>query len=115
MFVFWSSKVIFWIPDWDLNFQGQYFFNDYVNLPAGTRLDATLRYDNSSANPHNPFSPPQRIGFGEQSTNEMGSITLAVFGDKSPVLAPLTEAYQKHIQQSILESPMVRGRGRGGR
>ena len=28
-------------------------------------------FDNSANNPHNPFSPPQAVTFGEQTTNEM--------------------------------------------
>jgi mono/diheme cytochrome c family protein len=106
------TRTLLHIPDWDLNFQGQYYFEEYVRLPKGTKLEATIRYDNSAGNPHNPFSPPQRILFGEQSTNEMGAVTLQVIGDSSPMLAPLHQAYQEHVRQSALASPLARGRGR---
>ena len=64
------------IDDWDLDWQGRYEFAEPVALPAGTVLTGTLVYDNSAANTDNPFSPPRRITWGEQSTDEMGSLTL---------------------------------------
>ena len=35
-------------------------------------------YDNSPANPLNPFNPPQNVRFGEQTTNEMCFVFLGV-------------------------------------
>jgi hypothetical protein len=43
-------------------------------LPKGTRLEAVIRYDNSAANPRNPHSPPQRVQWGLESADEMGTI-----------------------------------------
>ena len=107
-------KTLLNIPDWDLNWQGRYDFKDLVALPAGTRLDVRIRYDNSAANPNNPSSPPQRVTFGEQSTNEMGSVTLNVVATRPGGLVPLRDAYEKHLRESALASPLMRGRG-GGR
>ena len=45
------------INDWDINWQGQYHLREPVRLPAGTKLEAVAVYDNSSANPRNPFDP----------------------------------------------------------
>src|SRR6185436_8241958 len=45
-------------------------------LPKGTRIDATITYDNSAENPRNPISPPRRAVFGEQSFDEMGAVLL---------------------------------------
>lgn len=110
-----AVKTLLAISDWDLSWQGSYTFKDYVPLPAGTRLDATIRYDNSSANVRNPFNPPQRVTFGEQSTNEMGSLSLAVVPARPGGLMLLREAMEKHIREAVLASPMMmmRGRGRG--
>jgi uncharacterized protein (TIGR03437 family) len=58
--------------------QDQYLFQDLVPLPQGTRLDAELTYDNSEANVRNPNTPPKRVQWGEQSTDEMGSLLLTV-------------------------------------
>ena len=35
-------------------------------------------FDNSAGNPHNPFSPPQAVWLGEQTTNEMCFVFLGV-------------------------------------
>ncbi len=66
------------IDDWDLNWQDRYYFKHPLRLPAGTEIQTTLIYDNSSDNPENPFLPPQRIRWGRESTDEMGSVTLMV-------------------------------------
>lgn len=71
-----TEKILLDIPDWDLDWQDTYFFAEPVILPAGTVLKSVITYDNSEANPDNPFSPPRRIKWGRESTDEMGSITL---------------------------------------
>jgi hypothetical protein len=35
-------------------------------------------YDNSAENPRNPSSPPRRVHFGEQTTDEMAFLFLQV-------------------------------------
>jgi len=47
-------------------------------LPKGTRIDVRLTYDNSADNPRNPSVPPKRVSWGEESFDEMGSVTVAV-------------------------------------
>ncbi len=69
-------KTLLSIGDWNFNWQDQYFFQDMVALPRGTRLDAEIHWDNSAENPHNPASPPIRVTWGEQSKDEMGALTL---------------------------------------
>lgn len=64
------------IEDWDLDWQDQYIFRTPIDLPAGTEVTVDLWYDNSEDNPENPFHPPQRVTWGRESTDEMGSITL---------------------------------------
>ena len=41
------------------------------DLPAGTRIDLTLWWDNSADNPYNP-NPNRDVGFGRPTTDEMG-------------------------------------------
>jgi uncharacterized protein (TIGR03437 family) len=71
-------QILLWIRDWDFRWQGTYTFQNFLTLPKGTRLDGELVYDNSSNNPWNPNSPPIRVQWGEQSTDEMGSMILSV-------------------------------------
>jgi hypothetical protein len=59
------------ITDWDFNWQYYYQYAESVRLPAGTRIDVRWTYDNSASNPANPSSPPRRVTFGEQTTDEM--------------------------------------------
>jgi mono/diheme cytochrome c family protein len=70
-----TSKVLFSIPHWDFDWQGRYDFAQPERIPAGTRIDVEIVYDNSAGNPSNPSNPPVEVTFGEQSTDEMGAIT----------------------------------------
>jgi Flp pilus assembly protein TadD len=60
------------ISDWDFNWQDEYEFVDPVDLPKGARLVMRFVYDNSSANPRNPSSPPRRVLSGPEGSDEMG-------------------------------------------
>jgi hypothetical protein len=64
------------IGDWDFNWQNYYQYERPLRLPAGTRLDSDWTFDNSAANPANPSSPPRRVTFGEQTTDEMAALIL---------------------------------------
>jgi hypothetical protein len=59
------------IKDWDYNWQETYFLKEPLQIKAGTRFHVKAVYDNSEKNPRNPFTPPRRITYGEQTTNEM--------------------------------------------
>jgi len=73
-----TVRPLIWIKDWDFNWQGQYRYAEAMTLPKGTRVEMRYLYDNSEANPHNPSRPPQRVHFGEQTTDEMGFAFLQV-------------------------------------
>ncbi|MGL4423908.1 MAG: hypothetical protein ACRCZF_24850, partial [Gemmataceae bacterium] len=51
-----------------------YIYKKPFILPKGTVVTADFEWDNSSANPRNPFSPPRRIQWGEGSTDEMSGL-----------------------------------------
>jgi mono/diheme cytochrome c family protein len=71
-----ETKTLLLIKDWDFAWQDRYYFKQLVPLPAGTRLDVEIHWDNSAENPRNPTSPPVRVTWGEESKDEMGSISL---------------------------------------
>lgn len=73
-----TTQPLIWIKDWDFNWQGEYRYLQPVKLPQGTRIEMRYTYDNSAANPRNPSSPPQRVTFGEQTTDEMAILFLLV-------------------------------------
>jgi peroxiredoxin len=70
------------LDDWDIHWQGQYHLREPVPLPAGTKLEVVAVYDNSSANPRNPFTPPRRVRYGPNSDNEMLGCHVYVVADR---------------------------------
>jgi len=66
-----TSKVLIDVPQWDFNWQDEYMLADPIALPAGTKIEVVATYDNSEGNPSNPSSPPRRVTFGEETTDEM--------------------------------------------
>ncbi len=97
------------IPDWDFGWQEQYQFADYVSLPKGTRLDVAITYDNSVANRRNPSSPPQRVTWGEQSTDEMGSMSLQVVAAQAGELPQLQQGLRDHMREQAASGSGVLG------
>jgi hypothetical protein len=59
------------IPKWDFHWQGAYQFRQPLRLPANSVVYGVATYDNTTANPHNPNSPPQLVILGESTTDEM--------------------------------------------
>ena len=90
-------KILLWVRQWDFRWQGTYMFRDFVALPKGTRLDGELIYDNSANNPWNPNSPPIRVQWGEQSTDEMGSLILGVVPHQQSDLNALVNATVNYV------------------
>ena len=66
-----DEKPLIRIEDWDFRWQGAYFYTAPVTLPAGSRIDAYFRFDNSADNPFNPSNPPIRVSEGWRTTDEM--------------------------------------------
>ncbi len=94
-----TRQTIFRISRWDFNWQDQYVYKTPVRLPAGTRIDATITWDNSSSNPNNPFSPPRRVTWGEESQDEMGSVGFVAVAANS----------WEHAQLASLSRSKLRG------
>jgi hypothetical protein len=101
-----EQKTLLWIKRWDFAWQDRYYFEHLVPLPKGTRLDAEIAWDNSADNPDNPSDPPRRVTWGEQSTDEMGSIGLQLLPRREADLATLKQAYRQHIRKSAGSSAL---------
>jgi len=69
-------QTLLWIKDWDFAWQDRYYFDHFVSLPKGTRIDGEVHWDNTAENPRNPSNPPIRVEWGEQSKDEMGTVGL---------------------------------------
>ncbi len=76
-----ATVPLVWIKDWDFNWQGGYGFVEPVRLPQGSIVKVEAEYDNSADNPHNPSSPPKRVRWGEQTTDEMCLVGVQVTTD----------------------------------
>jgi len=108
-----SSVPLIWIKDWDFNWQGQYRYAAPVRLPKGTRIEMRYVYDNSASNPHNPSNPPQRVTFGEQTTNEMALLFLqAVLPSPQDVPRFRREFLLSRVEQVLQEGGQPAGLGR---
>ena len=59
------------VPKWDFHWQGFYTLPQLKKIPAGTHVRAEAYYDNTTANPENPHSPPENVSAGENTTDEM--------------------------------------------
>lgn len=80
---------LIWIKDWDFNWQGQYQYRSPVKLPKGTVIKLDAYYDNSTDNSRNPSSPPKRVRWGEQTTDEMCLLGVQVVADSSADLVKI--------------------------
>jgi hypothetical protein len=71
-----------------------------LGRPRHNATEHNLRYDNSAANPANPFSPPRRVRWGQQSTDEMGSITLEMLPVREADVPLHASAVRAHLTRA---------------
>ena len=96
-------KTLLLINDWDFAWQDRYFFQQLAPLPAGTRLDAEIHWDNSADNPRNPSTPPTRVTWGEESKDEMGSISLIAVPHEESDFTTLQEDITRRTKELVRE------------
>ena len=76
------------INDWDFNRQDTYYLRNPLSIPAGSIIQIEGVFDNSSANPRNPYSPPRDIHWGEATTDDMLILFLALTQDSQDLTKP---------------------------
>jgi Flp pilus assembly protein TadD len=103
-----TSRVLLRIDDWDYNWQDEYRYVQPIHLPSGTRLEMRYVYDNSSANPHNPQTPPQPVRFGPKATDEMAQLMLQVLTSQPDERVTLTKDLQVKAAQDEILGHMAR-------
>jgi hypothetical protein len=96
-----TEKPVISINNWDFNWQFYYQYTTPLKLPAGTKLEGTWTFDNSADNPANPSDPPQRVRFGEQTTNEMAILLLDIIPTGPPPKPPTPEQMLKRAGDMI--------------
>lgn len=97
-----SRRMLLHIPDWDFNWQQDFRFATPMRLSRGTRLSMRFTYDNSAENSHNPHRPPQRVGYGVQTTDEMAELWIQVLTATRGDLDRLTQDFGLKAQQDSL-------------
>jgi hypothetical protein len=65
-----KSETLLSVPRYDFNWQSNFRLARPLPLPAGTRLECTAHFDNSSANRNNP-DPRKLVRWGGQTWDEM--------------------------------------------
>lgn len=97
-----SEKVLLLIPEWDFRWQGDYQLREPLGLPAGTRVTMRVSFDNSPRNPFNPSSPPQRVQFGLNTTDEMAEAWLQLLPRNAAGSARYAESGRNRISRDVL-------------
>lgn len=90
------------IAPWDFDWQDEYRYVEPLELAAGTRIVMDYHYDNSATNPENPNSPPRRVVYGEQSSDEMGELLLEVLARDPAERGRLAADYRRAQQEQTL-------------
>ena len=93
------------VPQWDYNWQSPYNLKQPRRFPAGTRFEAECSFDNSSANPRNPFKPPQNVWHNETIDDEM-LLPMFMFASEKPLDAK-GESFKK-FYFTIVRSLLLR-------
>ena len=76
-----SERPLIRIADWDFRWQNTFTYREPVHLPAGSRIDAWVRYDNSAENPRNPALEPRAVTWGWETTDEMSELWIGFIPD----------------------------------
>jgi hypothetical protein len=108
-----SVRPLIDISRWSFRWQDHYFYREPFVLPKGTRVRCRWVFDNSEANPSNPYSPPRNVRFGPSSTDEMCGLLLGVLAINLADQPLLLEARVRKMKESIAElTPEERSRFR---
>ena len=65
-----KEEVLISVPKWDFGWQTNYVLKQPKRIPAGTRLQVTAYFDNSTKNKFNP-DPTKDVRYGEPTYDEM--------------------------------------------
>jgi hypothetical protein len=88
------------IAAWDPAWQGAYFFQDPIQLPAGSVVNVVAHFDNST-HPRNPNNPPKLVKFGANVDDEMcvGYIAVVKKGQDLTVPRSRDDLFETFLRQ----------------
>jgi tetratricopeptide (TPR) repeat protein len=97
-----EKKWLLRIKNWNFQSQGDYEYAEPVSLPKGSKICLHFSYDNSTNNPRNPFTPPRRVRYGLQTTDEMGELYFQALAENMDDYYTLgRDSSQKYLETSI--------------
>ena len=94
------------IDDWDFRWQDVYRYRSPIALPRGSTIAMQYTYDNSPANPRNPSSPPVRVVWGQNSTDEMGDLWVQLVPRQAQDLTMLSQ----DVRRKAVSDDLAAGR-----
>ena len=93
------------INRWDFHWQSFYAFRNLVRIPSGSTIHGEGLYDNTANNGNNPNDPPQWVGAGLNTSDEMFLIYFQFLpyqpGDELIDLEPLTQLPTTLAEQMV--------------
>src|SRR5262245_18023654 len=89
-----TTVPLIYIKDWDYRWQHVYRYVTPPRFSKGTTLALRYVFDNSAANVRNPQQPPQRVSWGQRSTDEMGDLWIQMLTASEGDLEILNAAIQ---------------------
>jgi hypothetical protein len=96
-----TTRPLIDISRWSFRWQDHYSYREPFLLPKGTRVSCRWVFDNSSANPSNPNSPPKDVQFGPNSTDEMCGLLLGVLPVNLADIPVLLDARIRKMKESV--------------
>lgn len=103
-----TLRWLIYIRDWNFDWQDFYAYATPLVLPKGTELAMEITYDNSAGNRRNPHSPPRRVTWGQNSSNEMGDLWIQVVPRSADDLAILNnDRRPRELAEDIVGSEML--------
>jgi hypothetical protein len=87
-----QRELILHVPRYNYNWQLTYTFKEPKPVPAGSRLEVTMWFNNSESNPFLIESPDRAVGFGGMTTDEM-NIGWTEYANAHPIEDLLTHDF----------------------
>lgn len=102
-----TDEVILDVPKYDFNWQSSFTFIEPRVVPAGTKIQVAMAWDNSAENPFNP-DPTIDVTYGEPTTAEMmfGFVNYAYVNEPERITLSqeLLEAYKgRYVVNGVRE------------
>lgn len=99
-----SEIPIIRISDWDFRWQNTYSYRKPVYLPADSRIDVWVRYDNTAANLQNPAINPKVVKWGWETTDEMAELWIGFIPDSHEDRELIVQAADQSFYRSAYVS-----------